>query len=64
MRLSREELTDACWADVYADGRIHAEGYQGYQEWALQKGLVDRVLNADEIIDTRPLERANAELGR
>jgi len=64
MRLSRDELTAACWTPVEADGRIHAEGYQGYQEWALQRGLVDRVLPRDEMIDTRQLDRANAALGR
>jgi NitT/TauT family transport system substrate-binding protein len=64
MRLSREELTDACWASVYDDGHINAEGYQGYQEWAMQRGLVDRLLAAEDMIDTSLLDRANAELAR
>jgi hypothetical protein len=49
---------------VYDDGHINAEGYQGYQEWAMQRGLVDRLLAAEDMIDTSLLDRANAELAR
>ena len=60
MRLSREELATMCWVSMYADGRMHPEGFVGYQEWAMQRGLVDHVLSADELIDTRFLDSASA----
>jgi len=60
MRLSREELTAMCWVSMHADGTMHPEGFYGYQEWAMQRGLVDRVLSTDELIDSRFLDGAIA----
>jgi len=64
MRLSQEELMAVCWLTMPSDGRVHPEGFAGYQEWAVQRGLVDRVLSADELIDTRFLDAYRAEAGR
>jgi NitT/TauT family transport system substrate-binding protein len=64
MRLSRDELTTMCWVSMHADGRMHPEGFAGYQEWAKQRGLVDRVLSTDELIDTRFLDGAGAGPGQ
>ena len=64
MRLSQDELMAMCWVTMHSDGRMHPEGFAAYQEWAMQRGLADRVLSADELIDTRFLDSASAELGR
>ena len=64
MRLTREELSAACWGPVDSDGRVHVEGFQGYQEWAMQRGLVDRILTPDELVDTRFLDRAGTGSGQ
>jgi len=61
MRWSKDELTTMCWVSMHSDGRMHPEGFAGYQEWAMQRGLVDRVLSTDEIIDARFLDSANAQ---
>jgi len=59
-QLSREELTAMCWVPIDSDGRVRAEGFAGYQQWAEERGLVDRILTDEEMIDRRFLTAANA----
>lgn len=58
LRLTRDELRTMCWAHMDADGRMLTDGILGYQEWALTRGLVDRVLSDDELVDRRFIEAA------
>jgi len=59
-QMSREELTSMCWLPMDGDGRIRADGFAGYQQWAMERGLVDRILAEDEMIDRRFLRAANS----
>jgi NitT/TauT family transport system substrate-binding protein len=62
--LTRRQLAVSCWPSISVDGQIHAAGFSGYQRWALEQGLVARVLSEEQLIDLRYLDRANAELAR
>ncbi len=59
-QISRAELTSMCWVSMDGDGRIRAEGFAGYQEWARERGFVDGILAEDEMIDLRFLRAANS----
>jgi NitT/TauT family transport system substrate-binding protein len=53
MRLSRNELAAMCWVAMDDDARIRTAGLGDYQRWALQRGLVNRVVADDELVDRR-----------
>lgn len=59
-KISRQELISACWALMDGDGRIRAKGFAGYQAWATERGLLDRILTEDELTDRRFLRAANS----
>jgi NitT/TauT family transport system substrate-binding protein len=61
-RLSAEQVASACWPYMSPDGRMDTSFFREYQEWNVARGLVDRVLEDDELFDHRFIERANAEL--
>jgi NitT/TauT family transport system substrate-binding protein len=60
---SRELLMQACWPSFRDDGRINLQSIPDYQAWALERGLVDTLLTADEFWDGRFVEHANRVLG-
>lgn len=60
MRWSKVELEQMCWVTMDEDGRMFFDGLVGYQEWALARGLVERVLTEDEMIDRRFIDAAVA----
>ncbi len=62
--LTAEQVAGACWPTPTEDGRVDAGSFLGYQEWSLRRGLLSRLLSADELVDQRFIEYANAELGR
>ena len=62
--LRPEQLAKACLPVMSEDGRIRAEPFHGYQEWALSRELISRIVPDDELIDSRFVEYANAELAR
>jgi len=59
MGLRRDQLTAMCWPTMDADGSMYWEGIDGYQRWAQQRGLIDRVLDQEEMLDARFLEAAS-----
>ena len=61
MRWSREELEQMCWVTMDDDGRMFFDGLVGYQEWALERGLVERVLTEDEMTSRRFIDAAVRE---
>jgi NitT/TauT family transport system substrate-binding protein len=64
LRLSREELMSACWVSMHDDGEVPSSGLVGYQSWALERGLVERVMGDDELVDRRFIQAAGARPAR
>ncbi len=62
--LDEELLRSACWPPIRNDGRVDAGSLLGYQEWAVSRGIADRVLTTDELADHRFVDHANAILAR
>jgi len=62
--LDEELLRSACWPPIRNDGRVDAGSLLGYQEWAVSRGIADRVLTTDELVDHRFVDHANAILAR
>ncbi|MGD8331533.1 MAG: ABC transporter substrate-binding protein [Acidobacteriota bacterium] len=58
--LSRDQVEAACWPVAPPGGRLDGETLRGFQEWALARGLADRVLANEEFIDPRFFEAASA----
>jgi len=52
-RLSREQLETMCWVSMDDDARIRFAGFDGYQQWAMGQGLVERVMPEGELVDRR-----------
>jgi len=53
MGLPRDELAAMCWVAMDDDARVRTAGLGAYQLWALQHGLVERVLSDEELVDRR-----------
>jgi len=64
LRMSRADLTTACWVSMDDDGHIPLAGLTGYQQWVMQRGLLDRVMPEEELIETRFIDAAIARLAR
>jgi NitT/TauT family transport system substrate-binding protein len=62
--LSTEEVTTACWPTGGDDARFDMATIRGYQEWFVSRGLMDRALTEDELVDHRFIDAANARLAR
>jgi len=62
--LSSEQVAAACWPTGRDDARVDMETIRGYQEWFVSRGLMDRVLTEDELVDHRFIDHANALLAR
>ena len=60
--LAREELMAASWPQIRNDGAMSASAFDGFQNWALEKDLLDRRLTSDEYWDGRFVEHANSQL--
>jgi len=62
--LTPAQLELACWPVPSDDARVRASAFLGYQQWLVARGLLDRVLAEDELLDHRFIDLANAELAR
>jgi len=61
--LSAEQLDGVCWPWVSPDARIDPRVFDGYQQWYIERGLLDRVVADDELFESRFIEHANEALG-
>jgi NitT/TauT family transport system substrate-binding protein len=59
---SIEEATDICWQTFTADGSVNLDTVLDFQQWANNKGYLDKTLTLDEIWDGRFLEKAQENL--
>jgi len=62
--LSPDLLSRTCWPALSEHARIDASVFTAFQEWALDRGLVDRILDEDELFDHRFIDHANDVLNR
>jgi NitT/TauT family transport system substrate-binding protein len=60
--LDREFLLEACWPYVNTDGTINPETVLDFQEWAFDKGLIDKVVTVEQFWDPKFIEYAVEEL--
>ena len=60
--LDEATLEEACWPHLDDDGRVRVQSLEQYQEWALEHGLIDRIVSTEEMHDPRFLEAANRSL--
>jgi ABC-type nitrate/sulfonate/bicarbonate transport system substrate-binding protein len=56
--LDTELLGKICWSWLPTNGRVDAEALARFQEWYKSTGLVDRVLSAEEYVDTSYVDEA------
>ncbi|MGD8816134.1 MAG: ABC transporter substrate-binding protein, partial [Acidobacteriota bacterium] len=61
--LTPEQLDGVCWPWVSADARIDPEVFRGYQEWYMERGLLDRAVTDEQLFDDRFIDHANEVLG-
>jgi len=62
--LTPDEAQAICWPVVSADAHIDAAGLLAYQSWSARHGYQERELPANEIIENRFIDAANARLER
>ena len=62
--LTSDQVARTCWPWLSADARIDPSSLRAYQQWSVDDGLVDRVLEDDELYDFRFIDHANAELAK
>lgn len=62
--LAPEIASTACWPTFTQSGRIDASVFDGYQQWSVEHGLIDRTVAEDELFDNSFIDHANAELDR
>ncbi|NSW54362.1 MAG: ABC transporter substrate-binding protein [Anaerolineae bacterium] len=53
-----------CWSSASPNGEINLESLLDYQNWLMERGLLDEVLDVSEFYDPYPAEYAVDELGR
>ena len=62
--LPAEELREVCWPSYRPDGTIAGEPLLAFQEWALGRGYLDRVLSMEEVWDPQFVNAAYAIVHR
>ncbi|MFW6198368.1 MAG: ABC transporter substrate-binding protein [Acidobacteriota bacterium] len=62
--LSAEQVATSCWAKMRVDARIDPSVFRGYQEWLLARGLVERMIADEELVDQRFIDHGNDVLAR
>jgi NitT/TauT family transport system substrate-binding protein len=63
IQIDPELLENICWPAVRADGRVDMESVLDFQDWAVEKGIMEAPLTAEQIYDSSYIEAANAAIG-
>lgn len=58
--LPQAQVNDTCWPRAPSDGSISPAAFRAYQEWNLERGLVERILDDDELFDLSFIDDARA----
>jgi NitT/TauT family transport system substrate-binding protein len=61
-KLDKDLLNTACWAQLRNDGHINVQSLIDFQDWALQRGLLDKKIPEDRLNDPSFLKYANEVL--
>jgi NitT/TauT family transport system substrate-binding protein len=61
-QMTPEEVKDSCWMSMRDDGMIDLSGMAGFQEWAVAKGLQEKIIPNDQLLDMSFVEYANQAL--
>ena len=56
-------LQEVCWSSIRDDGSMNADSILDFQQWALEKGLLDKIVPAKQFLDSSFAEHANKVLG-
>lgn len=62
-KLDRELLQEACWPTIRNDGHINVQSVLNFQNWGIEKGLLDSKVTEEQFWDNRFIEYANQLLG-
>jgi NitT/TauT family transport system substrate-binding protein len=62
-KLPADALTRVCWPDMRTDGSVNIDTVMAYQEWAVNRGQLDKIAPEDVIWDPRFATYAETELG-
>jgi len=62
--LPSDVVASSCWPVVGDNARLDPLALRGYQEWSVERGLVDRVLEDEELFEPRFMEQAAARLAK
>jgi NitT/TauT family transport system substrate-binding protein len=62
-QLAPEEIRAVCWPSFRSDGMIDAAGLLAFQQWAFDKGYLDRALTIEEVWEPVFVESARRILG-
>jgi len=61
--LEQELVRDSCWVPISNDGQIDIDSVFDFQQWALEKELLDDIVTEEQFWDPRFIEFAVKELG-
>lgn len=62
--VERELLLEACWPALDSKGQIDVNSVLDFQKWAMEKGLLDRLIKENQFWDPSFVEHANQVLGK
>jgi NitT/TauT family transport system substrate-binding protein len=60
--LEKELVREACWVTISNDAKISIPDIMDFQEWVLEKGLLDEIVSQEKFWDPSFLDFANNEL--
>jgi NitT/TauT family transport system substrate-binding protein len=61
-KLSPEDVKAACWPPAAADGHVHADAWEAYQDWLVSRGYLKAKIPFDQIFDSQYIDFANEAL--
>jgi len=61
-KLTPAEVKQSCWMSMRSDGKMDLTGMQGFQQWALDKGLLVSLVPNDKLVDLSFIDAANQAL--
>ena len=57
--LDQDLIREICWPAIRDDGQINAGSVIQFQEWGLERGLLDSVVSEEEFWDSSFIDKAN-----
>jgi NitT/TauT family transport system substrate-binding protein len=64
MQLEPEVMREMCWPTIRTDGSLNIDSILDFQTWSIEKGLAEKALPIEEIVDNRFVEFAAAIRGQ